>query len=147
MAVKLRLRRMGKKKQPIYKLVAADSHSPRDGKFIEAVGVYNPKTDPATIEVNDEAALRWLDHGAIPTVTAKNILSKAGVLLKRELLKKGLSAEEADAKVQEWKAGKNAKAAEKIEKKNKQKPAEVKKEDKVEESAPEVKGTTSEESV
>jgi small subunit ribosomal protein S16 len=105
LAVKLRLRRMGKKRQPIYKVVAADARSPRDGKYIEAIGSYNPKTDPATIELNEERALYWLGCGAQPTETVKNLLNKKGILLKKELLKEGLSEEAISAKLEEW--GKN----------------------------------------
>lgn len=102
MAVKLRLRRMGKKKQPVYKVVAADARAPRDGKFLESIGVYNPMTNPATIEIKHERALYWLQVGAQPTDTVKNLLSKTGVLLKKELLTQGLTEEEATAKVAEW---------------------------------------------
>ena len=102
MAVKLRLRRMGKKRQPIYKVVAADARSPRDGKYIEAIGSYNPKTDPATVELNEERALYWLGCGAQPTDTVKNLLNKQGILLKKELLKEGLSEEAISAKLEEW---------------------------------------------
>ena len=114
MAVKIRLRRMGKKKQPIYKVVAADARSPRDGKYIEAIGSYNPKTDPATIEMNEERALYWLGCGAQPTTTVKNILSKEGILLKKELMKAGLSEEAISVKLEEW--AKNQESS--IEKKN-----------------------------
>jgi small subunit ribosomal protein S16 len=96
---------MGKKRQPIYKVVAADARSPRDGKYIEAIGSYNPKTDPATIELNEERALYWLGCGAQPTETVKNLLNKQGILLKKELLKEGLSEEAISAKLEEW--GKN----------------------------------------
>jgi small subunit ribosomal protein S16 len=96
---------MGKKRQPIYKVVAADARSPRDGKYIEAIGSYNPKTDPATIELNEERALYWLGCGAQPTETVKNLLNKKGILLKKELLKEGLSEEAISAKLEEW--GKN----------------------------------------
>lgn len=96
---------MGKKRQPIYKLVAADARSPRDGKYIEAIGSYNPKTEPATIEVNEERVLYWLGCGAQPTITVKNILSKEGILLKKELIKEGLTEEAISAKLEEW--GKN----------------------------------------
>ena len=91
MAVKLRLRRMGKKKQPVYKLVAADVRSPRDGRFIESIGLYNPKTDPAIIDIQEDRALYWLGVGAQPTETVKNLLSKTGILLKWDLQKNGLS--------------------------------------------------------
>lgn len=102
MAVKLRLRRMGKKRQPIYKVVAADVRSPRDGKYIEAIGTYSPKSDPAAIEINEDRALYWLGCGAQPTETVKNLLSKEGILLKRELQKEGLSEEAIAEKLGEW---------------------------------------------
>jgi len=82
MAVKMRLKRMGAKKAPFYRIVVADSRSPRDGKFIENVGTYNPIVNPAEIKVNEEIALKWLNNGAIPTDTVKNILSKAGIMKK-----------------------------------------------------------------
>ena len=82
MAVKLRLKRMGAKKQPFYRIVAADSRSPRDGRFIEVVGTYNPLTDPAEIKIDEEVAMKWLKEGALPTDTAKNLLSKAGIVKK-----------------------------------------------------------------
>ncbi len=77
--VKLRLRRMGAKKRPSYRIVAADSRSPRDGAFIESFGFYDPITDPATIRVDAERARHWLSHGAQPTDTVRSILTKAGV--------------------------------------------------------------------
>ncbi|MFH0733553.1 MAG: 30S ribosomal protein S16 [bacterium] len=102
MAVKLRLRRMGKKRQPIYKLVAADARSPRDGKFIEAIGNYNPRMEPPTIEINQERALYWIGVGAQPTATVKNLLSKKGILYLLDLQKRGLKVEEIAAKMEEW---------------------------------------------
>ncbi len=82
MAVKLRLKRMGAKKAPFYRVVAADSRSPRDGRFIETVGTYNPLVTPAEININEEVAMKWLRNGATPTDTVKNILSKAGIMTK-----------------------------------------------------------------
>jgi small subunit ribosomal protein S16 len=117
LAVKLRLKRMGKKKQPIYKVVAADSRSPRDGKFIEAIGLYNPKTEPATIEIKESRAMYWLNVGAQPTVTVKNLLSGQGIILRRELLKKGLKEEEIAVKLDEWKKLTEANLAAKLKKK------------------------------
>jgi small subunit ribosomal protein S16 len=93
---------MGKKKQPVYKVVAADARSPRDGKFIEAIGMYNPLTNPASIDLNEERAMYWLGVGAQPTETVKSLLSKKGILLKKELKKQGLSDEEISVKVSEW---------------------------------------------
>lgn len=82
MAVKLRLKRMGAKQRPFYRIVAADSRSPRDGRFIEVVGTYNPITNPAEIKVDEEKAMYWLSNGAIPTDTVKTLLSKQGVMKK-----------------------------------------------------------------
>ena len=82
MAVKLRLTRMGKKKQPMYRVVATDSHTKRDGEYIELIGTYNPLTKPATIKLDEEVALKWLNSGAIPSDTVKNILRDAGVMKK-----------------------------------------------------------------
>ncbi len=89
MAVKLRLKRMGAKKQPFYRIVAADSRSPRDGRFIETVGTYNPLKNPAEININEEVALKWLKQGAMPTDTVRNILSKSGVMTKFAKEKQG----------------------------------------------------------
>lgn len=80
MAVKMRLKRMGSKRRPFYRIVVADSRSPRDGRFIEEVGYYNPITNPAEIKVNKEIALKWLNTGAAPTDTVRDILSKEGIL-------------------------------------------------------------------
>ena len=82
MAVKLRLKRMGAKKRPFYRIVAADSRSPRDGKFIEIVGTYNPIMEPAEVKLNEEVALKWLNDGAIPTDTVRDLLSKQGIMKK-----------------------------------------------------------------
>ena len=80
MAVRMRLRRTGKKKQPYYRVVVADSRSPRDGRFIENVGHYNPNTTPAQVELNQERVLYWLKNGAMPSDTVRSLLSKQGVL-------------------------------------------------------------------
>lgn len=82
MAVKLRLKRMGSKKKPFYRIVAADSRVARDGKFIELVGTYNPVSEPAEVKINEEVALKWLSNGAQPTDTVRNLLSKNGVMKK-----------------------------------------------------------------
>ena len=79
MAVKIRLRRMGAKKSPFYRIVVADSRYPRDGRFIEEIGTYNPLTDPATVTVDAEAAKKWLANGAQPTDTVKSLLKKNGI--------------------------------------------------------------------
>lgn len=82
MAVKLRLTRMGAKKAPFYRIVAADSRYPRDGRFIEIVGTYNPTTEPATLNINEELAMKWLNNGAQPSDTVRNLLSKQGIMKK-----------------------------------------------------------------
>ncbi len=82
MAVKLRLKRMGAKKRPYYRIVAADSRSPRDGRFIETVGTYNPITVPAEVKIDETVALKWLGQGAIPTDTVRAIFSKQGIMKK-----------------------------------------------------------------
>ena len=80
MAVKIRLRRMGAKEAPFYRIIVADSRAPRDGRFIEEVGYYNPMTNPAEIKVDAEKAQKWLDNGAQPTETVKSILTKSGII-------------------------------------------------------------------
>ena len=82
MAVKLRLKRMGAKKRPYYRIVAADSRSPRDGRFIETVGTYNPIMEPAEININEEVALKWLSNGAITTDTVRDLFKKQGIMEK-----------------------------------------------------------------
>ena len=88
MAVKLRLKRMGSKQKPFYRIVAADSRSPRDGRFIESVGTYNPLLKENTVIVDEEKVAKWLDNGAQPTDTVKSLLSKAGVWAKYKNTKK-----------------------------------------------------------
>ena len=78
--VKIRLRRMGKKKAPFYRIVVADSRFPRDGRFIEEVGYYNPLTDPVTVQIDAEKAKKWIENGAQPTETVKMLLKKNGIL-------------------------------------------------------------------
>lgn len=87
MAVKIRLKRMGAKKAPFYRVIVADSRSPRDGRFIDTIGTYNPLTTPAEIKLNEESAIKWLNNGAIPTDTVKNLFSKAGIMEKYHNLK------------------------------------------------------------
>ncbi len=118
MPVKIRLSRQGRKKLPFYHIVVADSRAPRDGRFIERVGSYNPITNPATIELNFERALDWLQKGAQPTDTCRAILSYKGVMIKKHLLegvtKGALTAEQAEAKFQAWMESKDAKVQAKI---------------------------------
>ena len=80
MAVKMRLRRMGAKKAPFYRVIVADERSPRDGKFIDEIGYYNPLTEPADVKINAEKAEMWLKNGAQPTETVKSLLKKSGIV-------------------------------------------------------------------
>ena len=80
MAVKIRLKRMGQKKAPFYRIIVADSRSPRDGRFIEELGYYNPLTEPATVKIDEEKAAKWLSNGAQPTDTVKALFKKAGII-------------------------------------------------------------------
>ncbi len=82
MAVRIRLQRMGAKKKPFYRVVVADARSPRDGRFIEEIGYYNPLTDPAQIKIDEEKALKWLATGAQPSDTVRSLFRKAGILKK-----------------------------------------------------------------
>jgi small subunit ribosomal protein S16 len=106
MAVRIRLARKGRKRKAFYHIVVADSRSPRDGRYIERIGMYNPIPDPAIIELDFDKALGWLQKGAVPTDTCRAILSSKGVLLKRHLLegvKKGAFDEaEAEKRFTEW---------------------------------------------
>ncbi|NMA68633.1 MAG: 30S ribosomal protein S16 [Desulfitobacterium sp.] len=88
MATKIRLRRMGAKKNPFYRLVVADSKSPRDGRFIEEIGYYDPTKQPAVINIDEEKAMKWLASGAQPSDTAKSLLRKTGILAKYQESKK-----------------------------------------------------------
>ena len=113
MPVKIRLRRCGKKGQPFYHVVIADGRAPRDGRFIEKIGTYNPLTNPATIVLDSERALHWVNCGAQPTDTARMILKREGVYLKKHLdggVQKGaFTQEQADAKLAAWKDEKSRK--------------------------------------
>ena len=113
MAVKIRLARRGRKKLAMYDIVVADARAPRDGKFIEKIGTYNPNTNPASINLNEANALKWILNGAQPTDTTRAILSYKGVLLKKHLqvgVNKGaISQEVADSKFEDWKTSKDAK--------------------------------------
>ena len=115
MAVKIRLQRHGKKNFAFFHIVVADTRAPRDGRYIEQIGSYNPNTNPATINLNFERALAWVKVGAETTLVTKRILSYEGVLLRNHLdggvAKGALTAEQADAKFAAWKAEKDAKVA------------------------------------
>ncbi len=118
MPTKIRLQRFGKKGKPFYHVVIADSRAPRDGKYIEKIGIYNPNTNPATIEVNSDKALSWLQTGAVPTDTVRALLKYTGVVYRNHLLKgvaKGAFSEaDAEKKFEAWKSQKDAKVQSKV---------------------------------
>lgn len=159
---------MGKKKQPIYKIVAADVRSPRDGKFLEALGLYNPLTKPHTVDVKEERVLYWLSKGAQPTNTVKSLLRQKGLILRNDLIKRGVAEDKIESELSEWQKLKEASATSKSEKKKVSRKAKSKEETKdavkteepveetanetpekmeenVDESTTEVKGATSDE--
>jgi len=118
MPVKIRLQRHGKKGKPFYWVVAADARAKRDGRYLEKLGTYNPNTNPATVDINVDNAVKWLENGAQPTDTARTLLSYRGVLLKHHLnggVKKGaLTQEDADKKFDAWLEKKAAKIQAKV---------------------------------
>jgi small subunit ribosomal protein S16 len=131
MPVKIRLSKKGRKKLPYYHIVVADSRAPRDGKFVARIGLYNPQTNPATIELNFDSALDWLLKGAQPTDTCRAILSDKGVMMKKHLLegaKKGaFTVEEAEIRFQKWLNDKEDKVKNQAEKLSKGKADDAKK--------------------
>ncbi len=131
MATRMRLQRFGKKGQAFYHIVIADGRAPRDGKFIEKIGSYNPLTIPATIDIDMDKALEWLQKGVSPTETTKAILSYKGVLYKNHLLKgvaKGaMTKEAAEAKFEQWLTEKQAKISSKINQKAQESKSKIKK--------------------
>ncbi|HOY38476.1 MAG: 30S ribosomal protein S16 [Bacteroidales bacterium] len=118
MALKIRLARHGRKGIAYYHIVVADSRSPRDGRFIERIGMYNPNTNPATIELEFDKALSWMQKGALPTDTCKRILSYKGVLMKKHLLegvvKGAFDSSEAEVRFDKWMNEKSAKVVAKV---------------------------------
>ena len=122
MATKIRLQRHGRKGYAFYHIVIADSRAPRDGKFIERIGFYNPNTNPATVDLKFDRALYWMGVGAQPTDTVRNLLSNEGVLLKKHLLggvaKGAFSEAEAEEKFEAWKSTKQTTVKTKISKLN-----------------------------
>ena len=118
MPVRIRLQRHGKKGKPFYWIVAADNRSPRDGRYLEKLGIYNPNTNPATVEINIDNCVKWLENGAQPSDTARTLLSYRGVMLKHHLnggVRKGaFSAEEAEKKFEAWLQEKEAKIQAKV---------------------------------
>jgi small subunit ribosomal protein S16 len=125
-AVKIRLQRGGKKKQPVYRIVAADSRYKRDGRFLERLGQYNPGTDPATVTVKESRVMYWLGVGATPTDTVKNLLSRLGIMLKWTLKKKGKDAATITAEFEKWSASQPLKREKELAKKARRKAAKKK---------------------
>jgi len=119
MPVKIRLQRHGKKGKPFYWVVAADARAKRDGRYLEKIGTYNPNTNPASVNINVDAAVKWLENGAQPTDTARTLLSYRGIMLKHHLnggVRKGAhTQEEADAKFEAWVTEKESKIQAKVE--------------------------------
>jgi len=144
--VKLRLKRMGKKRQPVYKIVAVDSRVPRDGKYLEAVGQYNPKDEPHTVIIDEEIALKWLGFGAQPTDTVRSLLRQTGILYKRQMLRKNFPADVIEANMAKWREGKNIPAPAVKEVKAAPAPVVVE-EPKSSEGTAEVTGASSEENI
>ncbi|HML85684.1 MAG TPA: 30S ribosomal protein S16 [Bacteroidales bacterium] len=122
MAVRMRLQRFGKKGRPFYHIVVADGRAPRDGRFIEKIGTYNPIADPAQVVLSMDKALQWLQNGAQPSDTVRSLLSREGVMMKHHLLKgvtKGaLTLEQAEAKFDAWMAEKQNKLRSKLSEKD-----------------------------
>ncbi len=130
MAVKIRLARRGRKKLAKFDVIIADARAPRDGRFIEKIGTYNPLTVPASIELNEEKAFQWLMNGAQPTDTVKAMLSYRGIMLRKHLqigvVKGAFTQEEADKRLEEWKKSKESKIQGKIDKAAESKKAQAK---------------------
>jgi small subunit ribosomal protein S16 len=118
MAVKIRLARRGRTKLAMFDVVVADARAPRDGRFIEKIGTYNPLTNPATINLNEEKAFQWLMNGAQPTDTVKAMLSYRGIMLKKHLqigvIKNAITQDQADSKLADWVKSKEAKVQSKL---------------------------------
>ena len=115
LAVKIRMKRMGSKKKPFYRIIVADARSPRDGRFIEMLGYYDPMTEPANIKVDEDKLYKWLDKGAIPTDSAANVFKRVGLLERWQLLKSGLKISELDEAIEARRAKQpKAEAKEKV---------------------------------
>lgn len=102
MAVKLRLTRIGKKKRPFYRIVAIDSRAPRDGKYIEKIGYYNPLTEPIEFKIDEDRAIYWLQRGAIPTDTVRSLLRRQGILFKWDMIRRGYDPAKIEEEMKRW---------------------------------------------
>ena len=134
--VKLRLRRIGKKKQPLYKIVATDSRASREGKIIESVGTYDPRSNPAIVNVNEPRLFTWLKNGAQPSDTLRSLLRRKGVWLKWSLVKKGADEPTVARELEKWQLLQEAKLMRESEKKARRKAARKKKAATEKEAAP-----------
>jgi small subunit ribosomal protein S16 len=123
LAVRLRLKRTGRRNLPSYKVVAADSRSPRDGRFIESLGTYEPLRNPASIKINEVKTFKWLRRGALPSDTVRSLLRQSGLWYKWYLMKKGVDETTIARKLAEWRAGQEAKLARSAERKLRRKAA------------------------
>ena len=130
MAVKIRLARRGRKKLAMFDVVVADARAPRDGRFIEKIGTYNPLTHPATVDINNERAFHWIMNGAQPTDTVKAMLSYRGIMLRKHLqigvIKGAITQEQADSRLAQWVKEKEAKIQASQDKLNQSKQAQAK---------------------
>ena len=106
MAVKIRLLRLGRKKKPFYRIVAIDSRSRRDGRYLDKLGYYDPLTKPATVQLEKEKIAKWLDQGAVPTETVFNLLQKAGIALEDHLIRNKVSEQTRNIEIQKWEMAK-----------------------------------------
>lgn len=104
MSVKIRMKKMGSKKRPFFRIVAADARSPRDGRFIEQIGYYNPLTEPADIKIDEDKLYKWLDDGAVPSGNVVNLLKQLGLLERWQLLKSGVAIQDLDRVIEERRA-------------------------------------------
>ena len=117
MSVKIRLKRMGSKKKPFYRIIATDSRMPRDGRFLETLGYYNPMTEPPEIQVHEDVVFKWFDRGATPSENAASLLRRVGCIQKYDLIKAGVTGEELDMKVEAIRNQQEAAASKKQSKK------------------------------
>ncbi len=117
MSTAIRLTRMGRKKRPFYRLVAMDSRKRRDGAYLANLGFYNPFVEPFEVQLHDEEIIAWLKKGAVPSDTARSLLRNQGVLYRWSLIKQGLSKDEVEAKVAEWKSGSEQREVDKAQRK------------------------------
>ncbi len=136
MSVKMRLKRMGSKKKPFYRIVATDSRMPRDGRFIETLGYYNPMTEPPDIQVHEDVVFKWFERGATPSENVASLLRRVGCLQKWDLMQAGVAGEELNLKVEAIKNQQDAAAAKKQMKKKDAKTAKDGKDEEAKAEAP-----------